>query len=265
MTDFLTRLAERTLMTSDVARPVTAPMFAPARARASGEVSEIRDEEEAGSMDGLLEIREASARDLAPPSARPPRATGDTQFDLTPDSMTDSLPDSLFGTGHDSRHSRQRGASRDEARASSFGGATLRGEGEIPLPESRARDDAGRESRAEGREDFTRRARHSGPVSPRTVSASRGEPGIASNRDPAGAVRPREIYPAEKGENAREAAREDRQEKASPAPIIKVSIGRVEVRALGRQTPPAPRAKPSQPGPALTLDQYLKQRDEGKR
>ncbi|HYP26672.1 MAG TPA: hypothetical protein VE262_08145 [Blastocatellia bacterium] len=145
MTDFLTRLAERTLMASDVARPVTAPMFAPARGRSSGEASEGRGEEEADSMSGLLETREASARDLP------------------------------------------------------------------------------------------------------------------------GAVRPREIYAAEKGANTREAERGGAREKATSAPIIKVSIGRIEVRALGRQTTPAPRARPGQQGPALTLDQYLKQRDEGKR
>jgi hypothetical protein len=44
---------------------------------------------------------------------------------------------------------------------------------------------------------------------------------------------------------------------------IKVSIGRIEVKAI---TPPVPaRTKPSRPGPRLTLEDYLKQRNEGKR
>ena len=47
-------------------------------------------------------------------------------------------------------------------------------------------------------------------------------------------------------------------------PTIQVTIGRVEVRAV---TPPAPPAKPPRPAPApsLALDDYLKQRREGRR
>ena len=47
-------------------------------------------------------------------------------------------------------------------------------------------------------------------------------------------------------------------------PSIKVTIGRVDVRAV--MTPPAPVKvlRPS-PAPALTLDEYLKQRTQGKR
>lgn len=257
MTDFLTRLAERTLMASDVARPVTAPMFAPARGRSSGEASEGRGEEEADSMSGLLETREASARDLAPPSARPPHAPNDPPFDSGLDPSLGSRPGAT------------RGARRGAAATSSVreGGWD---EGKIPSPESRAKrasssDESGRESGAEDDARFTRRARRPDAASLRTGSASAGEADGASARDLPGAVRPREIYAAEKGANTREAERGGAREKATSAPIIKVSIGRIEVRALGRQTTPAPRARPGQQGPALTLDQYLKQRDEGKR
>ncbi|WP_320045523.1 hypothetical protein [uncultured Desulfobacter sp.] len=47
-------------------------------------------------------------------------------------------------------------------------------------------------------------------------------------------------------------------------PTIQVTIGRVEVRAV---TPPAPPARPPRPAPApsLALDDYLKQRREGRR
>ena len=50
-----------------------------------------------------------------------------------------------------------------------------------------------------------------------------------------------------------------------PAPTIQVTIGRIEVRAITLPAPPAPRFKPARPGPALSLDDYLKQRNEGKR
>ena len=48
----------------------------------------------------------------------------------------------------------------------------------------------------------------------------------------------------------------------APAPTIRVAIGRIEVRAI--TPPPAPptqRTAPARPGPALSLDDYLKQRN----
>jgi hypothetical protein len=52
-----------------------------------------------------------------------------------------------------------------------------------------------------------------------------------------------------------------------PAPTIRVAIGRIEVRAITPPpTPPArQRATPARPGPALSLDDYLKRRNGGQR
>ncbi len=51
--------------------------------------------------------------------------------------------------------------------------------------------------------------------------------------------------------------RHARRPAESPAPVIRVTIGRVEVRAV---TPPAPAPRaPARPAPALSLDDYLKQ------
>jgi hypothetical protein len=47
-------------------------------------------------------------------------------------------------------------------------------------------------------------------------------------------------------------------------PTVRVTIGRVEVRAV-QPPPPPPSAAPVQQGPALSLDEYLKQRNEGQR
>ncbi len=46
-------------------------------------------------------------------------------------------------------------------------------------------------------------------------------------------------------------------------PSIRVSIGRVEVRAVF-PTPPPRRAQPARPKPSLSLDDYLKQRNRGR-
>jgi len=47
-------------------------------------------------------------------------------------------------------------------------------------------------------------------------------------------------------------------------PIVRVTIGRIEVRAEAPPTGP-PRKAPARPGPKLTLDAYLKERKEGRR
>lgn len=48
-----------------------------------------------------------------------------------------------------------------------------------------------------------------------------------------------------------------------PAPTIKITIGRVDVRAM-MPAAPAPRPAPARPSPALSLDDYLKQRGGGR-
>jgi hypothetical protein len=48
------------------------------------------------------------------------------------------------------------------------------------------------------------------------------------------------------------------------APVVRISIGRVEVRAV-LPTAPAPRPAPARPRPGLSLDDYLKEREGGKR
>jgi len=54
------------------------------------------------------------------------------------------------------------------------------------------------------------------------------------------------------------------QAKGATAPVVRVTIGRIEVRGI-MPSPPAPRAIPGTRGPALTLEEYLRQRSEGRR
>src|SRR6266566_8766799 len=51
------------------------------------------------------------------------------------------------------------------------------------------------------------------------------------------------------------------QQPSAPAPMIQVTIGRIEVRAT---PPPAPHSQPRRSGPAVMgLDEYLSQRARG--
>jgi hypothetical protein len=49
-----------------------------------------------------------------------------------------------------------------------------------------------------------------------------------------------------------------------PAPTIKITIGRVDVRAI-MSAAPIPRPAPTRPSPALSLEEYLKQHGRGRR
>jgi hypothetical protein len=48
-------------------------------------------------------------------------------------------------------------------------------------------------------------------------------------------------------------------------PAIRVSIGRIDVRAVTTPAPSTPRPAATHPGPALSLDEYLKQQKGGRR
>jgi hypothetical protein len=52
---------------------------------------------------------------------------------------------------------------------------------------------------------------------------------------------------------------------AAPTPIIRVSIGRVEVRAIVSPPPPVSRPRAVRPSTTLSLDEYLKSRQRGQR
>jgi hypothetical protein len=55
------------------------------------------------------------------------------------------------------------------------------------------------------------------------------------------------------------------KEPLSSTPTIRVTIGRVEVRAIQPPMSPQPRTTPARRGPALSLNDYLKQRNEVQR
>ena len=55
------------------------------------------------------------------------------------------------------------------------------------------------------------------------------------------------------------------QQREAPAPSIRVTIGRIEVRAIMPAKEPAARPPTRRPGPKLSLDDYLKQQNGGQR
>jgi hypothetical protein len=52
-------------------------------------------------------------------------------------------------------------------------------------------------------------------------------------------------------------------ERPESAPLVRVHIGRIEVRAVEPKPKPAAARKPAPPRPGLSLDDYLKRRKGG--
>jgi len=87
---------------------------------------------------------------------------------------------------------------------------------------------------------------------------------IAGNEPLTPAIQPRPVSPAQPRLNpvSQPAFGESSNLRAAEAPTIQVTIGRIEVRA----TPPAAPVPKSRPAsPTLSLDDYLRQRNEGRR
>lgn len=95
-------------------------------------------------------------------------------------------------------------------------------------------------------------------IAPVVVPIPAAEPSI---------TRPGEIAPARQRDPVREVRRmSDASRARSPAdrpaaPSVQISIGRVEVRAVYAPPPSAARGRPS--APTMSLDEYLKQRENG--
>jgi hypothetical protein len=74
----------------------------------------------------------------------------------------------------------------------------------------------------------------------------------------------REAFPLSSFSAGQNAGREHHATVSASAPVVKVSIGRVEVRA--EFPAPAPRTSPQRSSSlSLSLDEYARQRREGKR
>ncbi|MFJ3789655.1 hypothetical protein [Kitasatospora sp. NPDC090091] len=83
--------------------------------------------------------------------------------------------------------------------------------------------------------------------------------GAFDERGPAGAAGPALPEPAEPTGRRERWAPPGRRQSPAPAPVVHVTIGRVEVRAVAASATPVERVRPEEPAVA-TLDQYLRNR-----
>jgi hypothetical protein len=104
------------------------------------------------------------------------------------------------------------------------------------------------------------------PQSDRELSLSTVGPpwkeGSVKTSEPSITSSPARLQPSVPNVTLSSMPQNNRSEQQQPA--IRITIGRVDVRAIMPAVPP-PAAAPVRPKPALSLESYLKQREEGKR
>ena len=280
MGDYLTRLAEHALEVGSSARPVVPPLFAPAPAIESHDAAllymEVPRPPDSSGDNGALDEQISNA--ITESLAATPRlvATGD--------------PASTLDTGDTPLPGRQ--APPEAAMADGRPGPSaipMSGEPDLravatPAPPSRSWDDPVVESFPTARPDeghrpgvspappsiapATESPSHTAAISRRDRTASTEAPETdlspASDRTPEPAL--------VRARNAASAS--DVQADASPGPAVappatepnvRITINRVEVRAVTPEPARLSRPAPKRRGPAMSLDDYLKRRSGERR
>lgn len=266
MGDPLTRLVQRTLGMAPVVRPVLAPLYAPGPVTAGGDLPASTEALSGQERDTALPPEDASG---IPPVGTPPRTLfapaaldaprgGDERLEPGPSAPLDP------SRGTPRRHSESRAEEgpmtapselreADRAGKPSAVSAVLESPSAVLAPPS---PDQPIPTSIAGTE----------PVSPVPEDALLSSPGGLPVQQ---ILRPRVVLSESQPPSAVESPTKGDRRRGSPEPAtaastIRVTIGRVEVRA---NLPPAaaPHSKPARPGPMLSLDDYLKQRDGGHR
>jgi hypothetical protein len=280
MADFITRLAERALGVAPVVQPLIPSMFAPEPISHSTGLE--WDSETSTSLGDLGWPRARSVQETLPardaPTERPADPAMAQQEDQSDDALSSGTPESRPRPSHlgESASSErgamtgkedQQGSPRTTARhpqtSPEIRPATLhrtepgpkrRG---LPLGPPSAEDES---DEAVFRPLGTLLDRGQGETLP-PVPSPGAQASLDASEDAPPPVAPRMIRPQLDGYLER-GPQEPRVAPAeSSAPAIRVTIGRIEVRAITSPPPmpPAQRTMPTRPGPELSLDDYLKQ------
>ncbi len=243
MSDFLTRLAERTLGLVPVAQPIIAPMFAP------NTLNDIPQGlvQSNGSQGALVKTQASPAQETSPVFSK-----SDLMIEAKfPEMMTERNDNDIFkpiSKSLDSKglpkskHSKANISDRNEPDEPST---------DVVISEQNQRNIQEPEHSLNAQKDV------SGPRIVLDELSTRYIPAVP------------EAHHAETFTSMPYAHRKFRSQNvtapasSSSTPTIQVTIGRIEVRAI---TPPvAPAQRSRTPSPTLSLDDYLKQRNGGQR
>lgn len=327
MTDFLTRLIERSSGRASVVQPVIAPVFAPGLVIASNSSPDLLWEEMSPEVPGATQValagqapRAASSADLmpTPPAAEEVLSAG-MPSEARGDRPVDNATRPLMAKGSDERDALQRPAgdrhggesprskmpaeSAEELASLEHGQEMLRSRGgrrdarvalgraagpsggmesprsrhatrgapsqAEPLAVSRGSEHVRAASRAESSTSLEigarKRAADAAPLGAAELAESAVQPaGTLVRRSLASsAIRSQVVPQIERREPMALDLRRAAPESSALAPTVRVTIGRVEIRAITSSAPPA-RAPAAPRSPSLSLDEYLEQRSAGR-
>jgi hypothetical protein len=293
MADFITRLAERALGVAPVVQPVVPSMFAP------GPISHrtgIEWDSEATTSPGDLDRPRAPSIQETPPArdaptGRPADAAMAQQDDQSSDALSSATPGSPRGTPESRPGPSHPSESGSSERGAVTGKEDQRGSSRTTARHPQTPPETRPETLHRAEPGPTRRGLPLGPPSaedesdeavfpPLGTLLDRGQgetlpprpsPGaqasLDASEDAPPPVAPRMVRPQLDGYLERGPLEPRVAAPESSAPAIRVTIGRIEVRAITPPPPrpPAQRSTPARPGPELSLDDYLKQHNGGQR
>jgi hypothetical protein len=294
MTDFLTRLAERSLRIASVVEPLQPPMFAPESPLAAGVPQETTAEEGAlasaepepsprfrpvltvskGDGEGTMD----KARTIAPspislvaPSTTLPVEPPSRPLDMQPGVPRRELawvvePPVALAPSVSPRTPQPASAHVQEEERKSLPSPVMTPSAQphetdqqyghdrsvshvAPIPETPIDALTPEQRPTQGTQDTTPRV-----IGPRVAFEIVPTPSVEIAPTPSAAS---VEFPADQ--------RQATLESAPPAPTIRVSIGRIEVRAIMPPVPPARHTPPARPRPQLSLEDYLRQHRGGSR
>lgn len=279
MTDFFTRLAEQTLQRTPVAHPLVAPRFAPGRPLVGESLSDSSEEAEAdGDGEGSHDFPErGTLTDSSSPGPMPALVPKEGSSSVAPAWPRTETPDRVVHDAELQPNHRvgSDGGKEDQGPVSS----SSRDAASATRPNERARTTldatsvrrrrAGSDRRepveAVPTETINRSKKHETFAPIKRLVRSKDLPAKEHSTGDFPILSKSSIAKTHHQSSLREFREEIAfSEPSSPPTTIRVTIGRVEVRAIMPPAPPT-RAKPALPGPALSLEDYLKQRNEGKR
>jgi len=291
MSDYLTSIAAKTLNLVPVVQPRLASLFEPQvgvgrpTAGLESEADDLADDWSFDRMFSPMQLTDPQARSLEmiaaastarqrapiaaapahhstatfadPPLQQPPTSQPHEGAIVTPHQQSASTPLSLFSDPSGDEASLQRSRLPQ----------VTRGQGGENAAASAASSEDKRSSEADldGRPSQAIKADVIRQVMPNPLTKPLEEAQVsgARRRDPVAVT----IIPQSAVAPVAEltAPMLDEPRTTPPASVIRVSIGRIEVRAIMPPAPSALRPKVSRPSPGLSLEEFLKQRQRGQR
>jgi len=275
MTDFLARLAEQTLGRAPVVHPLVAPRFGPGRPLGGEALSDSSEEAEADGEGSHAFSERGTLTDSPSPGPMPALVSKEGSSSVTPTRPRTETPhrvvtDTEPSSDHvvESRSKKEDQGPMSSSSNNAISATRSNAQKRATLDSTSARRRRAGSDRREPIETVptengirSKKLETFAPITP--LVRSKDLPAMKHSTGNSPSLLKSSVAEAHRQSSLHEVGEKLAfSERSSPPPTIRVTIGRVEVRAIMPPAPPT-RTKPARPGPALSLEDYLKQRNRG--